>query len=890
MKRIITFLVFFSCCGQVLAQGTNPFQTIDQLILQNQTDKALLLIDLELDKQISEELSFQFEAKKAELLITQGKLSEAETILTSLQKKNLSEYQRAIALTTAGSLNMNKGRFDLALENLLASVELFQKSGKQDSRESAQNLATLAILYNTTGKYSQAEDNGLLALQMRQKLFGENSEETAASLNDLGLVYTSIDPDKALEYYDKALPIYESLYGKQHPKIAIANTNSGFVYKQLKLYGDAITNFENALLIWKAIYPNGHPNEAFVLSNLGQTYDKMGNNKTALEYLEKALSVYRKFYGVKHPDISSTLNQIGILKWKENKFDESIYTFQQALIANVSSFNDSDIKKNPPIRNFYSGYVLLYSLRWKAQAMESKYYSKTLKFDDLKSALSCLFTCDTLIDDIRHHSTDESDKISLGEQANEVYEDGVRIAHSMSDMTTDAKHYRETSFYFAEKSKSAVLQESIAEANAKSFAGIPQNLVEEEKAIKSTITFLSQKLSQKPSAEEEKYLRESLFNLNHEYDDFVKKLEKEFPNYYNLKFNQTTPTVGNLQKTLGRNSAIVSYFIAEKSKRIYQFIITAKKFSIRNLTLPDEFDRTLKGFTNSLLYSNLKIYQSTGDQLRRVLIPHFPHSITDIIIVPSGKLSTLPFEALPEQKKKAQDFQHTPFVVKRFALSYEFSAGLIAQKSKINQSDPASIFLCAPIQFPEADQLNDLPATDQEVMTIAQLFNNGPAFVAKNQEANETKVKSGDLKKYSYIHFATHGIVDETSPELSRIFLNTIDHEDGHLFTGEIYNLDLDAKLTVLSACQTGLGRLSKGEGVIGLSRALIYAGSENLIVSFWSVADESTALLMTDFYKKHLQQKQSFRMALQQAKIKMINEGKFSSPYYWAPFVMIGW
>ncbi|HEY5824312.1 MAG TPA: CHAT domain-containing tetratricopeptide repeat protein [Cyclobacteriaceae bacterium] len=887
MKRIILLLLISSLSTGTLAQ--NPLSAIDQLIQQNQTDKALVLIDAELNKKISDDLSFQFQNKKAELLITQGKLDEAEIILSELQKKTLTDFQKGIVLTTLGSLNMNKGRFDLALENLQNATGLFQKSGTQSTKEAAQNLATLAIVYTATGKYNQAEDNALMALQLRQQLFGEKSEEAAASLNDLGLVYTSTDPDKALEYYDQSLPIYESLHGKNHPKIAIANTNTGFIYMKLELYGDAVNNFETALSIWKSIYPNGHPNEAFVLSNLGQTYEKMGNSKSSLEYFQKALAIYQKAYSSKHPDISSTLNQIGILKWKENKFDEAINAFQQAVIANVSSFNDVNPNKNPAIKDFYNGYVLLYSLRWKAQALESKHYGKTLKLDDLKQALSCLYACDTLIDDIRHHSTDESDKISLGDQANEVYEDGVRIAQAMSELAIHSKQYKEAAFYFAEKSKSAVLQESITDANAKSFAGIPQALVEEEKNIKSTITFLSQKLSQKPSADEEKYLRESLFNLNSEYSAFVKKLEKEFPNYYNLKFNQAAPTVAGLQQTLEKNTAIVSYFVAEKNSRLYQFIITKKKFVIHNLTLPENFDRLVKGFTNSLLYSSLKTYQTSGEQLRKVLVPHLPGSVTDLIIVPSGKLSTLPFEALPYKRKKSADFKTTAFVAKRFATSYEFSAGLIGQKSKAAHDKIASIFLCAPIQFAETDNLSDLPGTDQEVNTIAGLFANGSASIAKNNDANETKVKSGDLKKYNYLHFATHGIVDEVNPELSRIFLNTTDHEDGHLFAGEIYNLDLDAQLTVLSACQTGLGKLSKGEGVIGLSRALIYAGSENLIVSFWSVADESTAELMTDFYKDHLQLKQSFRKALQQAKIKMINEGKFSSPYYWAPFVIIG-
>ena len=125
---------------------------------------------------------------------------------------------------------------------------------------------------------------------------------------------------------------------------------------------------------------------------------------------------------------------------------------------------------------------------------------------------------------------------------------------------------------------------------------------------------------------------------------------------------------------------------------------------------------------------------------------------------------------------------------------------------------------------------------------------------------------------------------------MSRIFLNENSGEDGHLFASEIYNLSLNADLAVLSACQTGLGKYSEGEGVIGLSRALVYAGARNLVVSFWSVADESTSVLMTDFYGILLNNGSgNFRQSLQQAKRKMISGGQFTEPYYWAPFVLIG-
>ena len=114
--------------------------------------------------------------------------------------------------------------------------------------------------------------------------------------------------------------------------------------------------------------------------------------------------------------------------------------------------------------------------------------------------------------------------------------------------------------------------------------------------------------------------------------------------------------------------------------------------------------------------------------------------------------------------------------------------------------------------------------------------------------------------------------------------------EDGNVFSGEIFNLKLNADLAVLSACQTGLGKVSKGEGVIGLSRALVFAGARSIMVSYWSVADESTSLLMADFYSQFVKQSTpNYREALQQAKIAMIKHKEYAAPYYWAPFVLIG-
>jgi CHAT domain-containing protein/Tfp pilus assembly protein PilF len=730
------------------------------------------------------------------------------------------------------------------------------------------------------------------SLAIRQKYLKENNEWIAASYNDLGLVYSQIDKDKALEYYEKALVIYQKLHGNDHPKIAISKTNIAFIYSELELYGDATNNFESALKTWEKIYPQAHPTKAFLLFSLGKTYEKIGNAQAAKGYFDRALTMYEQSYGKKHPDIASVLNAVGNMRLSENKYDEALDYFQRALAANVSNFSSTDLNVNPQLTNYYNGNTLLYSLLNKAQALEARYYGKTIKIKDLELAVTTLQVCDTLIDRLRQQISNESDKISLGVIANDVYANGVRIAYETGVVAFKKKSWYALSFFFAEKSKSAVLLESISDVNAKSFARIPDDLLGEERKLKAEIALTAQRLAQKPSEQEEKQLRETAFKLNRNYEAFIKGLEVKFPQYYNLKFNAASPSIADLQSKMDNKTAILSYFMDDKAGHLYVFVITKQNYKIIDRAVTADFDKYITGLRNSLFFNDQETYKRAAEELSQDLLPKkLGSSVKDLVILPTGRLSIIPFETLLSGKIDSQN--NTPYLIDRYSVRYEFSAALILQKAATQSNQQASILLCAPVTFQPRDQLNELPGTEAEVKEISQLFasRNFKSTIFVRQQADEKIAKSGALKDYSYLHFATHGIVDERSPELSRIFLQTnSDSEDGNLFTGEIYNLELNADLVTLSACQTGLGKISKGEGVIGLSRALVYAGAKNIIVSFWSVADESTAQLMTDFYRQMLQHPDgNFSQHLRNAKLSLIKSDQYNSPYYWAPFVLIG-
>jgi CHAT domain-containing protein len=160
-------------------------------------------------------------------------------------------------------------------------------------------------------------------------------------------------------------------------------------------------------------------------------------------------------------------------------------------------------------------------------------------------------------------------------------------------------------------------------------------------------------------------------------------------------------------------------------------------------------------------------------------------------------------------------------------------------------------------------------------------------------KANRATATGGELSKYRYVHFATHGYIDSERSDLSAIVLSLVDEEgkpqDGFLRAHEIYNLNLPAELVVLSACETGLGKEIRGEGLVGLTRGFMYAGARRVVVSLWNVNDKATAELMARFYRGMLRQNKTPAAALRAAQIEMSRQKQWQSPYYWAAFVLQG-
>jgi CHAT domain-containing protein/Tfp pilus assembly protein PilF len=186
-----------------------------------------------------------------------------------------------------------------------------------------------------------------------------------------------------------------------------------------------------------------------------------------------------------------------------------------------------------------------------------------------------------------------------------------------------------------------------------------------------------------------------------------------------------------------------------------------------------------------------------------------------------------------------------------------------------------------------------LPFTRQEAERILALAPLADSFKATSFTASRATVTGDDLGQYRYVHFATHGLLDSERPGLSSLLLSLVDEQgrpqDGFLRAHDVYNLKLPAELVVLSACQTGLGKEIKGEGLIGLTRGFMYAGAARVAVSLWSVNDQATSELMARFYQKMLKENQRPAAALRAAQVEMWKQKQWQAPYYWAAFILQG-
>lgn len=835
----------------------------------------------------------------------------------SLRKKILGNThpEIAVSLNNIGIIYKEKGEYDIALEYHQNAIKMQKGIFGDVHPELANFYQGIGNVYLDKLEIDLAMEYFLKTLDIRKKIYGTKHPLVAKDYINVGITHhENGNDDIALEYYLDALNIQKRNLGNLHPSMAILYNNIGNIYNSQEQYSFALAFYKKALKIKENMYGENHPEIADYYNNIGNIYASQKKYTKALEFHTKALTIKERFFGRKHPGIVLPFLNLANVYYSQNDFENAINYYQKSLSANVKDFtpDETDNNSNPAIKNYYDANKLLLSLRGKAKSFVGLYKKKN-NINNLKSAFHLYLLNDSLIGKIRKSISSKKDKLAIGKLSSQIYDEAIDVCYMLNQEEKNASiNYVYQAFYFSEKNKAGTLLDALNGAKAKKFAGIPDSLINKEKKIKEEITFYENKIIDEYDPELETKYRGVLFKLNRQYARLINKFETEYKQYYETKHSSKYVTVSQLQSLIDNKTAIRSYFVGDSL--IVIFTLTKKGLDLDKVVKVKEFSDKISDFRmhmKSSSYKKLVKYGKEAYNYYNLLFPkELPDGIENIIIIPDGNLGMIPFEALFTEKYKGKitDFYKYPYLIKKYNISYTYSANLFYGTFKKDSTQTRQFTKdwvgIAPV-FDGVKNLiiNDfyitpLPASKTEIDTIDSKFKtkNYNSLIKFREKANESFIKSDIIEQIKYLHIATHGYVNSDKPELSCVFLSNKEDQDndGVLYSGEIFNIELKTDLVVLSACETGLGKIQKGEGIIGLTRALLYAGTKNIIVSLWKVADNSTSKLMIDFYDDILNIPKSndiidFSKSLRNTKLKMIENKKFAAPFYWSPFILIG-
>lgn len=827
----------------------------------------------------------------------------------------------------------NIGEMDESLNYQYKALELRQRILGDEHPAVASSMNNIAVCLNAKGDYHEAQAYIQRAIHILETSMKRQTPFMAILYLNLGnsLSKTSSN-EKALEAFKKAMEILLDILGKSHPEIAKVYNNIGGAYLLMGKYDEAIANYQSSLSMFLETVGEQNPMVAEPYRGLGIAYTLKGQQNKALTYLNLALLNRKKFYGEKHFQVAEIYRLMGDVFEKQQQFQEAVKYYQKAVCTVSNTFNTPDVYRNPS-----PGDIQLYPESIKTLISKANSLLQLATHGDPKNrtallnvALSTSRLSMLIFDKTRRGFSSEKSKIYLTSKSTDVYSSGVHVAWALYQSNEDLSSFHEI-FEYMEKSKSSVLLEALANSKARNFSELPDSLLKKEKSLKIKMASLDTEIQKEYEKSTEKQNRENiesnqkkLLAVWKSHDDLINKFESDFPKYFNLKYQTKTATVPELQHALDAETALLEYYVCENA--LIVAAIDNQQFNIIYQAVDSTFHLQIQNYISALRTIDFDNYLQSATALYQTLISPVESVIKgkkQLVIIPGGNLNYLPFETLIKRNNPDADFTTLPYLLRDYTISYHYSATLFLNTNKTEYSDiqPLSFAGFAPV-FADSDttaenvkkasiwdfmksllnfssvsingkNFSALKYSENELKTIVKFYseNNLPSvgYFHKNADEARFKNQSGNA---TVIHVATHGIVNAENPALSGLIFAQPNApsttEDGILYASETYNLNLNANLIVLSSCESGLGKLVNGEGVLALTRGFLYAGARNIIHSLWKVNDKHTSELMIELYRQILDGK-SYSNALRNAKLKLISEERTAFPASWASFVLIG-
>ncbi|AXT62346.1 CHAT domain-containing protein [Aquimarina sp. AD10] len=792
------------------------------------------------------------------------------------------------------------GDYDGGLEYCQKGLAILNTKKNKDNLYLSGVYNTIANLNTKLGNFTTALDYTYKSLKIREKEF-QNHPKLALSYTTYGnLLAEKKEYKKALEYIEKAQVIYESKLGKSHPYVAEVYFYKGNIYTKLMQYSDAIKYYNAAIAIERVSFGEDHGAVITSYQKIGIAYQKMGDYLSSLKYYQKALDLYTNALGSNHPKVALMLNHIGELYFEQQEIKTALEYYLRAEKAN----SVNDIKSNTSENAYVDSNILVTTLKGKAKSLQ-KIFINSRDVDKLVLSVNTYKKMDTLINTLRHSLNNYHDKISYAQRAKEIYTEAIQGQLLYYNETGEQK-YLESAVYYAEKSKSNTLKEMLSDSNAKHFSGLPVELIELEKKVKINRSFYQSKITEEYSEKTVDTIKianyqNKLFDVNKKQDSITQVLERNYPKYYKLKYNDDIVKVSDIQRNLGDMSTLLEFFTVDNVT--YAFTVSKNNIGVKKLETP-KLTSQIEELKKSIISKNITNFKQKAYALYNELIYPIKDKFVgdELIVIPDGELWHLNFELLLSQNDVSENAGALSYLFKEYAITYANSANLLFNsfKEKALRDEREE---CLAFSFSDSinaaasknmslavlrDSGDDLPGTRKEIKVISDIIDGQYYF---GTEANEVNFKK-NATRYKILHLALHGEVDNENPENSKLFFtkskDTI--EDNLLYAHELFALDIPSELTVLSACNTGTGKIAKGEGIMSLGNAFQYAGTKSLLLSSWEVPDDTAPELMHYFYT-NLKSGMNKGKALQQAKLKYLTTADryHKAPFYWGGFYLVG-
>jgi CHAT domain-containing protein len=835
-----------------------------------------------------------------------------------LGEKHLSTV---ISLNNLAVIYRELGLFSEALPLFEKSYRLSKKVLGEKHPYTLTSLNNLARIYQDLGLFSEALPLFEKSYRLRKEGLGEKHPDTLTSLNNLSSIYKELGLlSEALPLFEKSYRLFFEVLGEKHPETLNSLNNLGMIYKYLGRLEEALPLLESGYRLRKEVLGEKHPYTLLSMNNLAAIYQDLGLFSEALPLLESGYRLRKEVLGEKHPDTLTSLNNLAKIYQDLGLISEALPLFEKGYRLSKEVLGE----KHPDTLNSLNNLAYTYLKQSKIdEAIE--HYEKFVKG----------------VENLRSGDLSAENRQALFKQWVPDYF-MLSYLYAFRSRPQDA-------FRLAEMSKARTLLESLAAKLAAQQSGLTTAEQQQLQDYDARLAYLTNRIAkalEDNRLDDRIHLETDKNQLVIQLVQFDRELRAKYSKYDELSEVQIIEAKEGA-KYLPVDAVLISYLVYEN--HVLAFILQSDgRLTAHNLGEIPNLKKDLETYRRLLSLGiqvqkqspNKPIWlkkpptiQSLSRQLGKQLLEPLKDIIKDKphwIISPSGALALIPFETLRlEGENQPVIAQHQISYVQSLSVlkllqerdkvynSLKNRGTLLAMGAPLYESTATNKGNPSTTDYKIADHLvmhggdyarafrqlgrggdywKNLPGALAELEQLEELFKETKPRIYKQADATEAKLQKlnqqGILAQYRYLVFSAHGYLSPQVPALSSIVLGQVNNPpeiDGYVTAGEWPGYDLKSDLMVLSACETGVGSVVGGEGVMGLPYAFYVAGNKNTILTLWEISDNITTEFTTSFFAK-LKAGVGQIEALTATKREFLKKGGiYSNPKYWAAFVLYG-